>query len=383
MDQTTPAPEPEPERTEAEQADAELTLRGRQRWLTVLIVLLALYTAKEFVAPVAWAAVLAVALWPLYDRAVKRVGGRENLIAAGFAFATLLLVVIPITIVAASAVQESQGAAQWVQHVQQTGLAAPSWLGGLPLVGTRLLDFWQSHVGSPQAAGELLGGVNAGALFGYTRTVGGEVANGVMLFLVTLVVLVTLLAHGRSLNAELHRASRRVLGRFGAEFTEHLAEAVRGTVVGTVLVAVGEGTLIGIGYWVAGVPRPLLFAVLTVFVATLPFGAWFAFTIATLILVVQGHLIAAALLFGFSIVVMLIGDNVAQPAIIGNSVKLPFVLALLGTFGGLEAFGLVGLFIGPAIMSALLLAWKQWADHEPGAPARPAAAARVGPEVAA
>lgn len=370
-------------RTEAEEADAEAALRGRQRWFTVAIFLLALYVARAFLAPIAWAAVLALALWPLYARAVARAGGRETVIAVGFALATALLVMIPIAIVAASAVQESQGAAQWVQHVQQTGLAAPAWLGGLPLVGERLLGFWQSHIGSPQAASDLLGGVNAGALLGYTRTVGGEVANGVMLFLVTLVLLAAMLARGRALTTELHRVARRTLGRFGAQFAEHLATAIRGTVVGTVLVAVGEGALIGLGYWLAGVPRPLLFAVLTIFVATIPFGAWFAFGIATVVLLIQGHLLAAGLLFGFSVAVMLVGDNVAQPAIIGNSVELPFVLALLGVFGGLEAFGLVGLFIGPAIMSALLLAWRQWAEPEPGPPARPAAETPIGPEVAA
>ena len=372
-----------PVRTEAETAGAELTLRGRQRWLTIIIILLALYVAKAFIAPIAWGGVLALALWPLYARAVKRAGGREGAIAAGFAFATALLVMVPITIVAGAAVQESQSAAQWVTQVQHTGLPTPGWLGGIPLVGSRLAGMWASHVGSPQAAGELLGGINAGAVLGYTRTVGGEVANGVVLFLIALVVLVALLANGRELIAEMHRASRRVLGDFGARFSEQIAEAVRGTVVGTLLVALGEGSVIGIGYWVAGVPRPLLFAVLTVFIATLPFGAWFAFSIATLILLIQGHLLAAALLFGFSIAVMLVGDNVVQPAIIGNSVKLPFVLALLGTFGGLEAFGLVGLFIGPAIMSAVLLAWRQWAEQEPGPPARPAAGADVGPEVAA
>ena len=376
-------PQRTPPRTEAQTAGAELTLRGRQRWLTIIIILLALYVAKAFIAPIAWAGVLALALWPLYARAVQRAGGREVAIAVGFAIATAVLVMIPITIVAGAAVQESQAAAQWVQQVQQTGLPTPGWLDGVPLVGTRLAGFWQSHIGSPQAAGELLGGVNAGAVLGYTRTVGAEVANGVVLFLIALVVLVAFLANGRALIGEMHRVSRRVLGEFGARFSEQIAGAVRGTVVGTLLVALGEGSVIGVGYWVAGVPRPLLFAMLTVFVATLPFGAWFAFGIATLILLVQGHLLAAALLFGFSVAVMLIGDNVAQPAIIGNSVKLPFVLALLGTFGGLEAFGLVGLFIGPAIMSALLLAWKQWADQEPGPPARPAAEAGVGPEVAA
>ena len=358
-------------------------MRTRQRWLTVLILLLALYVAKAFLVPIAWAGVLALALWPLYTRSLQRLPGREGLVALGFALATAVLVMVPIAIVAASAVQESQDALGWVQSVQKTGLAAPVWLGGLPLVGPRLDAFWQSHVGSPQAASEVLGGINAGAVFGYTRTAAGQVASGVVLFLITLVLLVAMLARGRTLAVEFDRVSYRTLGDFGQRFTDRLAGAVRGTVVGTMLVAVGEGSLIGLGYWVAGVPRPLLFAVLTIFVATLPFGAWFAFGIATIILLVQGHLLAAALLFGFSIAVMLVGDNVVQPALIGQSVKLPFVLALLGTFGGLETFGLVGLFIGPAIMSAVLLAWRQWSDAEPGPPARPNEQATVGPGVAA
>lgn len=370
-------------RTDAQQADAEQTLRGRQRWLTVIIILLALYVAKDFLAPIAWAGVLALAMWPVFLRAVARAGGHDGAIAIGFVLATALLVMMPLAIVAGSLVQESQVAATWVNGVSKTGLPAPQWLASLPLMGPRALAFWQGHIGSPRAAGELLGSVNADSVFGYTRTVGGQILNGVMLFLVTLVVLGAMLGSGRRLTVELRRAGRRLLGDFGAEFLEHLGAAVRGTVVGTLLVAIGEGSLIGVGYWLTGVPRPLLFTVLTIFVATLPFGAWFAFGLATVILLVQGHLLAAGLLFGFSIAVMLVGDNVAQPAIIGNSVKLPFVLALLGTFGGLEAFGLVGLFIGPAVMSALLLAWRQWADQEPGAPARPTAEARVGPEVAA
>ena len=365
------------------ETEAERTLRTRQRWLTVLIFALAAFVAKDFLAPIAWAAVLTLAMWPLYARAVARAPGHKTLIAIGFALATALLVMIPITIVAGSAVQESQEATQWVTRIQHTGIAAPGWLGGLPLVGPRLLTFWQQHIGSPQATSELLGGLNAGAVFGYTRTAAGQLANGLMLFAVTLLVLTAMLARGAHLATELNRASYRLLGDFGQRFIERLAVAVRGTVIGTVLVAVGEGSLIGIGYWIAGVPRPLLFAVLTIFVATLPFGAWFAFTIASLILVLQGHLLAAALLFGFSVAVMMIGDNFVQPALIGQAVELPFVMALLGVFGGLETFGLVGLFIGPAIMSAVLLAWKQWTDPEPGSPARPTQAARVGPGVAA
>ena len=371
------------QQSDVELGEAERTLRGRQRWMTLIVLALGLYLAKEFLTPIAWAAVLTLALWPLYRRATDRLPGREGLVAAGFALATALLVMIPIAIVAASAVQESQEATAWVTQVQKSGIAMPAWLPGLPMVGSRLAGFWQSHIGSPQATSELLGRLNASAVFGYTRTAASQAANGIILFLITLVMLVAMLASGRHLAVEIDRASHRAFGDFGQRFVERLAEAVRGTVIGTVLVAVGEGTLIGLGYWAAGVPHALLFAVLTVFVATLPFGAWFAFGIATLILLVQGHVLAAGLLFAFSVAVMLIGDNVAQPALIGSSVKLPFVLALLGVFGGLETFGLVGLFIGPAIMSAALLAWRQWSDPEPGSPARPAAEAEIGPEVAA
>ena len=352
-----------------ERVEESQAVRSRQRWLTFLIIALAVYTARSFITPVAWAAVLAVAIWPLYARAIARAPRRKGLIAAGFSLATAVLVMIPIAIAATAAVQESQGALLWVRGVQVTGLAAPAWLGSLPLVGGRALAFWQSHVGNPQAASDLLSGVNAGAVLGYTRSIGGQVARGTMLFLITLLALFGMLVRGDRLAAQSETVSRRALGEFGRRLVERLAAAIRGTLVGTVLVAVGEGVLIGIGYWVAGVPRPILFTILTIFVAMLPFGAWFAFGIATIILLVGGHVLAAALLFGWSIAVMFIGDNVVQPAIIGSSVRLPFLLALLGTFGGLETFGLVGLFIGPVIMAAVLLAWQQWmsADGTSGA----------------
>lgn len=343
------------ERTEESQS-----VRSRQRWLTFVIIAAAIYLTRSFLAPVAWAAVLAVSLWPLHVRMLRAMPGRPGLVAALFTLGTAVLVMIPLAIVAAAAVGESQGALAWVQETARTGISAPGWLGSLPLVGPRAVSFWHDNIGNPQAASRLLGGINAGAVFDYTRTIGGQVANGVVLFLITLLALFGILTKGRQLADQTRAVSRRGLGGFGLRFTDGFANAVRGTVTGTVLVAVGEGTLIGIGYWMAGVPRPLLFAILTIFVAMLPFGAWFAFTLATIILLVQGHILAAALLFGVSIAIMFVGDNVVQPALIGSSVRLPFIFALLGTFGGLETFGLVGLFLGPAIMSALLLTWDQW-----------------------
>ena len=164
--------------------------------------------------------------------------------------------------------------------------------------------------------------------------------------------------------------SRRMLGRFGVDFLDRLVEAMRATLNGTVLVSVSEGLIVGVGYAIAGVPRPVLFTVLTIAFALVPFGAWAAFGAATLILLVQGHVLAAVLLFAFAATVMSVGDNVVQPRVIGGAVELPFLLALVGTFGGLASYGLVGLFVGPVIMVAMLLIWRQWMEHRGGEPTR-------------
>jgi predicted PurR-regulated permease PerM len=128
-----------------------------------------------------------------------------------------------------------------------------------------------------------------------------------------------------------------------------------------VIVALAEGSLIGIGYVVAEVPNPLLFTVLTAAFAMVPFGAWAAFTVAALLLLVNdGSPSAAVAVFAWGAVVMLVGDQFVWPALVGGAARLPFILALIGIFGGLQTFGLIGLFLGPVIMAALLTVWREW-----------------------
>ena len=108
----------------------------------------------------------------------------------------------------------------------------------------------------------------------------------------------------------------------------------------------------------------LLFTTFTMLLALVPFGAWVVFGLASLIIVGGGHALVGGLLFAFGVTVMTVGDNVVQPAVIGSAVELPFLLALIGAFGGLVSVGLVSLFIGPVVMAALLLAWREWMPNE-------------------
>jgi len=340
------------------------TREATRRYLTFAVVILSLWITQSFLIPLAWATVLAITIWPLYSRASAHL--RQRWLAPLLAtLGTALVLMLPLSVAGLEAAQDSRVALAWITKAQQTGVPAPTWLDHVPLVGGRLADLWHTHIGNPQAARTLFSGFDAGTLFSLTGVIGAQLARGSMLIFVTLLALYAILRHGERLGSHSNALAAHLLGGFGSRFTDRLISAVRGTVGGTVLVALGEGALIGFGYVAAGVPRAFLFAILTVTFAMLPFGAWMVFTVATAVLIAQGAVLAAAILFVFSVVVMLVGDNFVQPALVGNSVRLPFLLAFVGTFGGLEALGLVGLFLGPVLMATLLLVWHEMMDKHP------------------
>lgn len=334
--------------------------RTRQLYLTFLIVALAAWIALPFLTPIAWAFILAIAEWPVFRKVLRRWPNRHGLIAVTFALATGLLVVLPLSLAAVSLAQESQMAFDWLQQAQHHGVPAPGWLGGLPLVGGPVSRWWQAHLANAAGTSAIVGLLSSGSALAWMRSAAAEVARDTALFLITLVILGAILTRGEQLAAKAQTLAGRIFGKFGKDFVDRMTEAVRSTVNGTLLVSFGEGALIGCGYAIAGVPQPLLFTVLTITLALIPFGAWAAFGLATLILIGNGNMVAGLLLFAGATTVMLVGDNIVQPAAIGSAVKLPFILALLGAFGGLAALGLVGLFIGPVVMAALLLVVEEW-----------------------
>jgi predicted PurR-regulated permease PerM len=189
---------------------------------------------------------------------------------------------------------------------------------------------------------------------------GGQLLHRMFMLLFSLVALFVLLSNGRSVASRFLETSERILGHPGEGVVEKIVDSIRGTVNGTVVVAVGEGLLIGVGYLVAGVPNAVMFTIFTTAFAMLPFGAWAAFSAAALALISNGNEAAAAGVFCWGAVIMLAGDHFVWPVLVGGSARLPFLFAFVGIFGGLAAFGLIGLFLGPVVMAALLTVWREW-----------------------
>ena len=334
------------------------------------LLLLGVWVAWDFLGAVTWAVVIAVAVWPLHRRFADRLPERGRGVIAPLVSTLLasLIVLLPLTVVAVEVAREAQVVTAWVAEAQEKGIPVPEWLERLPLVGHQALTWWQSNLSDPRTAGGFLKGLDTNALAGWTGSLGGQLLHRLLLFFVTLVALFMLFREGAWLARLSIEGADRWLGDPGERLAERMAAAVRGTAVGTLVVAAGEGAIIGVGYVVAGVPHAVLFAVMTAAAAMLPLGAWLAFTVASLILLAQGSTVAAMALFGFGVAVMMVGDNFVQPALIGGAVRLPFPWALVGILGGLETFGLLGLVLGPVVMAAILVLWREWGDVAPPAP---------------
>ncbi|WP_342738982.1 AI-2E family transporter [Bradyrhizobium sp. B117] len=330
--------------------------------LALMLVVLGLWTAASFLPALIWAAIMAITLWPLYLAFATRVtGGPSGSAAFVFTVLVALILVTPIAVAVYEVAQQGNLLADWLKRARESGIGVPDWIARLPIAAESMELWWRANLSDPKAVTEWLKSVNADNVSELFRTLGGQLMHRLFLLFFSLLALFALLRSGRSVASRFLETCDRLFGDAGEGLVEKMIDATRAIVNGTVLVALGEGLLIGIGYFVAGVPNALIFVILTTAFAMIPFGAWLAFTVAAIATISQGGSgIAAAAVFLWGSLVMFAGDHFIWPTLGSGSARLPFLLAFVGIFGGLSAFGLMGLFVGPVIMAALMAMWREW-----------------------
>lgn len=327
--------------------------------LYIALVLLALWIVRDFIAVVAWAGVIAIALWPLLRKVEgsRWFTGRTTVIAALLTLAIALLVVLPVGIGIAQALREARDLSDWFSAAQENGIAMPSFIERLPFGVQQISAWWQANLAQPLRDSAAMKGLHSTTVMTLGRHFGARAVHGVMVFAFMLVTLFVIFQAGPHLSGAILKGVRRGFGDDGAHLVERMAAAVRGTVSGLVVVGFGEGALIGIAYFVTGLPHAALLGLVTAIAAMLPFCAPITFFLAALWLFSQGSVAAAIGLAVFGSVVVFIAEHFVRPVLIGNSTRLPFLLVLFGILGGAETFGLLGLFIGPALMTVLMVLW--------------------------
>ncbi len=355
-----------------ERTDAGRDLRSR--WhvaarvaLTAVILGAGAYTLSNYLRALVWALVLAVALWPLFQRTAARAPARlrTEALPAAFTLAVALVFVVPFVLLAVEAVREAHAVLDYGRQAEQNGIPVPDAVARLPdSVAKPVSDWWNTNLAHSGWAKELADRLDTVSNRELGRNVGRDAIHRTVLFGFALLALFFLFRDGDAITRQCRTASGRLLGPRGERIGRQVVASIHGTVNGLVLVGLGEGVLLGVVYLVTGVPHAVLFGAFTAVAAMVPFAAAIAFCLAALSVLATGSAGSAILIVAAGFVITFTADHFVRPKLIGGTTKLPFLWVLLGILGGVETFGLLGLFVGPALMAASIMLWREIGDAD-------------------
>ncbi|WP_024901392.1 AI-2E family transporter [Robbsia andropogonis] len=327
-----------------------------------VLTLLAVWVVHSYVPAVLWAGVLAIALWPALEKVERWRGlnGRPRLVAALVVSCVAVVFVLPLILALSNIGGDTHALMDQVRTVQENGLPAPAWLGRLPFASVQATTWWNDNLADPHPGKALLSHVPHGSLMTVGGVFGKRLLHALITFAFMLLVLFFIFAAGTSLREQALRGIGRFFGQEGRALATQMAVSVRGTVSGLVLVGLGEGALMCISYFIAKVPHAVLLGALTAVTAMLPFCAPVLIAGVGAYLLVQGATGAAIAVLVWGGIIVFAAEHFVRPALIGGAARLPFLLVLLGILGGAETLGLLGIFIGPALMTILMVLWRDY-----------------------
>jgi predicted PurR-regulated permease PerM len=328
-----------------------------------------LWILKPFLPAFVWATMIVVATWPVMRKLEGMFGGRRAPAIVVMTLGLLAVLIVPLGVALKAILGHSDDISAWLARLPDAQLsAAPDWLGKVPLVGDRAVAAWNEWAGKGVA--DLLVELQPYADAAETWFVqqAGSFALVIVQFVMIVGLSAVLYAGGESWGGWVRRFGQHLAGEQGDRMVVLAGQAIRGVALGVVVTALVQSTLGGIGLVIAGVPFA---GVLT--------AIMFALCIAQIgpILVLLAATAWAYLTFGigwgifllvWSLVVGLM-DNFLRPVLIRRGADLPLLLIFAGVVGGLVAFGIVGIFVGPVLLAVAYTLLDDWVSSDPVASA--------------
>lgn len=336
---------------------------------TILVLGLALFKLMEpFWSPLAWAAVLAFLFHPLHERLTKRFRGSSSASAGLITGLTPIFVIAPLSLLG---IVFARQVGALIEHLRGRSFipypALLERLEGYPVIGPAFTWIRENvSVSAEQIQDWLTQGVQS--LLHSAATMGGGVVLGVVgslvAFFLTLFLLFFLLCDGRSMLDHLTRLIPMEKRR-RSELMRYLGDVTRAVVYGSAMTALIQGTLVGIGFALAGLPSPVVFGVLGGLAAFIPAaGTGVVLVPAVIALAIMGRWGAAIFLGAWSVLVGF-SDNFLRPLLTAQRADVSALAVFVGVIGGVAAFGFIGLIVGPVLLS-LIVALLRFAEEEIG-----------------
>jgi predicted PurR-regulated permease PerM len=348
--------------------------RGVFLALLAIVTVAFLWVLVPFFGAVLWGVALAILFTPLYKWLLKKMPGKRNAAALSTLTICLFIVILPLAMVGVSLVQEivqvtqsiRSGQINFAAYFQQILNAMPQWLMSIfDRFNLGDMEAWQERISAGAAQGSQL-------IAGQALTIGQNTFDFLISFFVMLYLLYFLVRDGAALSKTMREAvplakphTHYLLNKF--------TTVIRATVKGNVAVAIAQGAIGGIAFWLLGVQGALLWAVLMAFLSLLPaVGAALIWGPVAIYFLATGHFWQGGILIFVGVFVIGLVDNILRPVLVGKDTQMPDYIVLMSTIGGMAIFGINGFVVGPVIAALFMAAWSlfvesgQW-ENPPGA----------------
>lgn len=345
--------------------DADLTHATLAIFFLVVLAAATFWVLSPFLTSILWAVIVCVATWPILLRLEAAFGGRRRLAVAAMIAMILLVIFVPVVLALTTIISNAQNITTVIRSFQSIALPPPpDWLNSIPFGGDRLTAAWSrfAALDAEQRSAELTPYVQTA--LGWFAAQAGGIGATLLQFLLTAIISAIVLANGERVRDGILRFAKRLAGQHGYDAAVLAAQTIRGVVLGVVITAVVQAAIAGIGLLIAGVPAAGLLSALILFLSLAQIGPMPVMIPAAIWLFWSNEVVWGSVLAVFAIVSGTI-DQFLRPVLIRRGANLPLLLIFAGVIGGLIAFGIIGLFIGPVVLTVAFTLLATWVSQGP------------------
>ncbi len=359
-------------------ASADLARTTLQLFALGILIASSFWIVQPFLVSSIWATAIVVATWPALLHVQAWLGGRRSMAVAVMTVALLLVLVVPLYFGIGAIVGNAKEISAWSKSLATLTIPQPpEWVKELPVVGAKLAAGWQQlAVGGPGELGERLSPFVDKLVLWFVGQV-GSIGLLLLQFLLTVAVAAILYAKGEPAARGADLFARRLAGSQGEKAVHLAAQAIRGVALGVVVTAILQSGLASIGLAIVGVPFVTILAAVMFVLCVAQVGPGLVLIPAVIWVYAKSGAVWGT---GFLVWAIFCGtiDSVVRPWLIRRGADLPLLLIFAGVIGGLIAFGVIGLFIGPVVLAVAYTLLVDWvSESNPDGPP-PGAVREVG-----
>jgi predicted PurR-regulated permease PerM len=325
-----------------------------------------IWILRPFLGAVIWATTIVVATWPLMTTVQGWLWDKRALAVTVMTLLLLCVLVVPLTFAIGTIVSNVEEIVEWTKSLKALQTPSPpEWVVTLPVVGSRAADLWRyAAVLGLQEIGARVAPYAGGVIKWFAAQVGGV---GVLLveFLLTVILAAAMYANGERASDRVARFGRRLAGRRGDDAVQLAGQTIRGVALGVVVTALIQAVWGGLGLVIAGVPYAGVLTAVMLLLSVAQIGVVPVLGSAVVWVYWSGDTAWGTFLLVWTIIAATM-DNFVRPLLIKKGANLPLLLVFSGVVGGLLAFGLIGIFVGPVVLAVADAMLSTWIDSDSG-----------------